>query len=139
MENILQQRDNDFVNVIRSAIANRDRDHKPSTSAIIRQVLSMPAPRYYVDFDTAYKAVSRIHENGLPRCVNSNKQQMWIDLATTVYDYLNTHPGSTRLDALGHILETCTAPSFYLSEATARIHYYRLIRQQKSNKNSNNN
>ena len=130
MKHTIQQRDIDFMNAIRTALDDWDDNRLPSIGAIIRRATAGPAPRFYTDFKTAYNTITRMHLTGLPRCINSNKQQMWIDLATLVFDYMNTHHGCTIAYALAHVLENQPAPSFYLSVTTARAIYYRFVRQQ---------
>lgn len=127
MNHTLRQRNIDFMKAVRTACNNWSGYPDPTTRQIIRYVLTVPAPRFYVKFETAYRVLTRIEHGGLPDNINKQRRQMWIDIATLVFDYMKTHPGCTLGYALIQVLENETAPSFYMTEWSARSLYYNLI------------
>lgn len=126
MNHTFQQRNIDFMKAVRRAYAEWDAPQPPTVDQLIKKVLDGRAPRFYVSFETAYKTLTYIDRNGLPKNINNLRKQMWVDLASRVVEYMTRHPSCNRARALIEIIENQDAPSFYITEPTARSLYYRI-------------
>ncbi len=129
MKHTLSRRDVDFMSALRHEVLAWDDTQPPTLMAVVLKVLGKPAPRFYVDYETAYRNVSLAMRDLLPHRLTGRRRQMWMDLAGMVLAVMSTNSGYSMSQALVDVLETREAPSFYISSSWAiRIyHNYRSI------------
>lgn len=105
-------------------------DPAPVTNAVIRKVLQGAAPAFYIGYEQAYR---RICNPGhyIPENPRTLREHMWVDLYKTVMSYQTSHPGMSLSDAVMHVLEHVSAPSFYLTFHSARSIFFKARRKRR--------
>lgn len=119
MQHTLSLRDVDFMSALRKEVLTWDDSQPPTLKSAVLKVLGRPAPRFYVEYETAYRNVSLAMRDRLPHRLTGRRRQMWIDLAGMVLAVMSANPGYTMSQALVEVLETRKAPSYYISSAWA--------------------
>lgn len=119
MTHTLSRRDVDFMSALRKEVLTWDDSRPPTLKTAVIKVLGKPAPRFYVEYETAYRNVSLAMRDRLPHRLTGRRRQMWMDLAGMVLAVMSANKGYTMSQALVEVLETRKAPSFYISSAWA--------------------
>ncbi len=127
MNYTLLQRNADFMRAFRTVWAAWD-GPEPTIADIINKVVSMPAPKFYVNYETAYKFVGRALNDKLPAGNRGSRRQMWHDLASRVSAVRTCYPHISLGLALVYVMDVEGAPSFYLTQKSATALYYKLKR-----------
>lgn len=118
MSNTHSQRNADFMAAVRSQLKPGDSGCR-STAAVIDRVRQSPAPRFYVEYETAYKAVCRVLSHRSHPDFDRVRQCQWHDIALCVKHVRRRNPRMSVGRALVDVLELCPAPSYYLSHDRA--------------------
>lgn len=131
MNTLLQRRNRDFMSAFKQALSRLMKHGEPTVEQVILELLDGEAPAYYVSYDYAYAMVCAVIKGQL-RVTTSLRNRMWFDLAGEVRRIMReaSYPISIA-DALIVALETCPAPSFYLTFNSARRLYYHLLEQKR--------
>ncbi len=124
MKHTISQRDVDFMSALRHEVLAWDGSQPPTLRNVVARVLEKPAPRFYVEYETAYRYVSLAMRDCLPHKLTGRRRKMWNDLAGMVSDIMSRDTSVTLSGALVEVLETREAPSFYISGQWAVKIYY---------------
>lgn len=135
MKHTLSQRDVDFMSALRHTVLAWNDTKPPTLGNAIIKVLAGPAPRFYVEYETAYRYVSLAIRDRLPHRVYGRRRQMWNDLAGKVLGVMSRGKGCSMACALVDVLENETAPSFYISYWWARKIYHRYLMLGRTSRN----
>lgn len=116
----IKQRNRDLMRAIR-----REMTDSPTGTpllTVIERAVSSPAPRFYVSFDTALKAVGRTI-SGNRACTDPRKQRQWHELSALVTALTEQQP-MPLTEAVARVLTSSEAPSFFISPARALAIYH---------------
>lgn len=116
----IRQRNRDLMKAIRREMTNTP----PGTPllSVIERAVNSPAPRFYVSFDTALKAVSRTL-SGNSACGDPRKLHQWHELSALVATLTKQHP-MPLTEAVARVLTSSEAPSFFISPSRALAIYH---------------
>lgn len=126
----LAQRNTDFMQAVRTCWKNMAAVGKTKgIDEIIMDVISGPAPEFYVTYETAYRYVSLARRGMLPQSLTRRRRQMWLDLNRRVHKIMKEKPEWCYGRALVEAIDMGNAPSWYLDARYARQLYYKLLRE----------
>jgi len=131
MNYTLAQRNADFMSAVRHATAAWSGKEEPTVTCIIRKVINNGAPGFYVKYETAYRFVCLVLRNRLPLNINGVRRRQWDEIADRVRKTMTDHPDYSIGQALVEVIDAGNAPSFYLSFASAKSLYYRLLSHRR--------
>lgn len=118
-----QQKALDFYRVC-CKVLQQDATGVMSEFGMVRRVMTMKAPRYYVTDEYALKVVGKVlKKKGVRRMERSAKARQWRDIVSRVTD-VRTRLGVGTEEALWRVLDG-EAPEFFVSAERA----YRLYLQ----------
>lgn len=99
-----------------------------STEHIIREVIKKQAPRFFITYDNARRAISLMHRGKPIRVSNANKLRMYKD----IYDKFIKYKQEMKTPGyciLKYIIEQ-PAPSYYVTADTMRGIIYKSIKNR---------
>ena len=120
MLNLIHQRNADLMKAIRREIASSP--YGTPIMETLSRAVEQPAPRFYVTFESALRAVS-LSLAGKTPCRDIRRKRQWHDLTSLVADLLDKQPRPLTM-AVARVLTTAHAPSFYISPARALSIYH---------------
>lgn len=130
MNDTTRERDRDLVGEIKRVGMEWEGPEPLNIDRVIEKVLSGCTARFYVNYDTAYRYVSRALRNR--GCLNDTGQRrgQWVDMARQVEIVWKSRPHLSYIDALSIVIENGVAPRFYLTHKSARTIYFKNRRRQ---------
>ncbi|MCM1448893.1 MAG: hypothetical protein NC082_00980 [Clostridiales bacterium] len=125
MTDTTKMRDHDLVRAIKNTAMNWESDEIPSIDMVIAKVLNNSAPRFYVNYETAYRYVSRAMRNTKCLSDKGRRRGQWADMARQVEIVMKLNRGTSLSEALTTVIEHGVAPRFYITPKSARTVYFK--------------
>ena len=132
---LIQLRDADFVECLRSVAGRYEKDRRTvSPEIIIAEAIASRPRRYYLSFTTVHNTLSRLRSAGTlsvaPLSGSVNSRCQWIDINRAVSRYLALHKGASLADAISYVVNFSRPDRFYISDRKARELFRRTLRRE---------
>ena len=120
-----EERDRDFFEACEQV---RAREGFSSVFATVSQAIHRPARSFYIH-PRGYSSIIRENGKRLPR--NKIKKALHLDILHRYRELKKENPGSSVSQIIG-MIESQSAPRFYISERRAEDIYYALLKKPRS-------
>lgn len=123
------ERDNDFLQAYKKIIVRHGKNAPYiKKETLILETINHPAKRFYVSYEQAQRIITRLWKGQKVNFKNKLKQKMYTDILNRIKEQQNT---GTPLNELIAKTIYAPAPRFYITQESASILYYQLIKKQK--------
>ena len=122
---LIQLRDEDFTECLRSTILRHQRERRDTAAAaIISEALASRPRRYYLAYSTVSTQLSRLRGKGHLKTAANRKSTLarsqWADISSAVDRYLCRNKRATIGEAITHVVNFERPKRFYISDKRAR-------------------
>lgn len=126
---LTRQRYADLYAICRSLLLSADQSFS-NAKAVVRKALTFPAPRYYINPDTAVRRLSQLRR-GLKSSWNSQEQTRQWNAFNKDVMHLQQKYGLSLVEAVDRAIRELPAPSFFIKTSTAERVIYSLIKASR--------
>lgn len=128
-KDLTRQRYSDLYNVCRKLIMSAEHSFS-NAKDVARMAVTHPAPRYYINSETAVRRISQLRRGIKSTWSSSEQTRQWIAFNNDV-TRLQKQRNLTLVDAVEQALQELPAPSFFIKPSTAERVIYELIKASR--------